>query len=73
MHFIVCFDEMVHGRWSLAPDDKIINQTNQCTTDTIIGIGIGRNIGIGQYIGFADMGNELSVSLLADIDFHIGR
>ena len=30
---------------------------------------------IGQYIGFADMGNVLTVSLLvlADKDFHIGR
>ena len=35
LHFIVCFDEIVHGRWSLAPDDKIINQKNQCTTNTI--------------------------------------
>ena len=29
-------------------------------------------IGIGQYIGFADKGNVLLVSVLADTDFHIG-
>ena len=38
------------------------------------GIGIGRYISIGRYIGFADMENVLSVSLSvsADTDFYIG-
>ena len=37
-------------------------------------IDIGRYISIGRYIGFADVENVLSVSLLvsANRDFHIG-
>ena len=30
-------------------------------------------IGIGRYIGFADKGNVLSLSVSADTDFHIGN
>ena len=26
--FVVCFDKMVRGRQSLAPDDELVNKTN---------------------------------------------